>query len=391
MKRYSAQYIITNNGEVLKRGIVTTADDGTILSVEDTGGVLREDHSIEFHNGILIPGFVNCHCHLELSHMKGAIGTGTGLGNFISDVRNTRQEPEERILSESIKADKELYAAGVNLCADICNTPSTFQLKKESRIRYINLLEVFGIDPEKAGKRMEEISAVSEIAEEAGMKWFFVPHAVYSMSLSLLRILKDKSEKNKVTSIHFMETAGEKDFLEKKTGSLADSYKKLGLISFANETANSHWEAVLNEITPSGNLILVHNTFADSETIEKVSKRKHLYWCLCPNSNLYIENQAAPVELLKEAGCEIVTGTDSLASNHKLDILEELKTLQLQNPSLRIPEMVKWATLNGAKALGEEAEFGSIAAGKKPGLLLIENADLQNMKLQKESYIKRLI
>ena len=70
MKRFSAQYIITNSGPPLKRAIITTEDDGTVINIEDTHGELQEKHSVEFYNGIIIPGFVNCHCHLELSHMK---------------------------------------------------------------------------------------------------------------------------------------------------------------------------------------------------------------------------------------------------------------------------------------------------------------------------------
>ena len=88
-------------------------------------------------------------------------------------------------------------------------------------------------------------------------------------------------------------------------------------------------------------------------TIRKIKKRENLFWCLCPNSNIYIENKFPPVDLLIDEGCEIIIGTDSLASNKKLDILEELKTLQFHFPSLSIEDLVSWATINGAKALGK--------------------------------------
>jgi len=391
MKRFSAQYVITNSGEILKRGVVTTDDEGIISSVEDTGGVLEEKHSTEFYDGIIIPGFVNCHCHLELSHMRGAICEGTGLGNFISEVRNTREELPEQITASALKADAEMYRNGVVLCADICNTDYTFDLKKKSRLRYISFLEVFGIDPDKADKKMEELSVLAEKAEKAGLQWYMVPHAVYSMSVKLLKLLKAKSGGNKVTSIHFMETPAEKEFVEMKTGDLAESYNKLGLSKFMNDTVSNHSHTILNEITGSGNLILVHNTFTDRQTIREISGRKKLFWCLCPNSNLYIENEVPPVDLLIEEGCEIVIGTDSLASNKRLDILDELKSLQLNFSELRIPEIIRWATINGARALGEEKMFGSIEKGKKPGLLLIENADLQSLKLLPESSIRRLV
>ena len=122
MKHFSAQYVITNSGPILKRAIITVDNDGTVLNIEDTRGDLREKPSVEFYNGIITPGFVNCHCHLELSHMIGAIGNGTGLTDFIEQVRNTRISVNERIISAALKADKDMYDAGINLCADICNT-----------------------------------------------------------------------------------------------------------------------------------------------------------------------------------------------------------------------------------------------------------------------------
>jgi aminodeoxyfutalosine deaminase len=391
MKRFSAQYVITNSGPPLKRAIITTEDDGTITGIEDTLGDLKEQHSIEFHNGIIIPGFVNCHCHLELSHMKDAIGRNTGLTGFIEHVRNTRITDNENIISAAKYADLAMYDSGVNLCADICNTSSTFSLKKESKISYLNLLEVSGIDPARAGHRMAEIIRIAENAAEMNLSYSLVPHAVYSISLPLFRLLKEKTVNNSVTSIHFMETEGEADLVENHSGPLMTSYIQSGVISSGIETAESHSDAVLNQITGNGNLILVHNTFADRNTIRTVEARGNLFWCLCPNSNAYIENTAPPAYLLIDEGCTIVIGTDSLASNAKLDILEELKTLQADFPSLSVPDLVEWATINGAKALQREQQFGSIEAGKKPGLLLLQNADLQNMKLLPGSFVTRLI
>jgi cytosine/adenosine deaminase-related metal-dependent hydrolase len=157
------------------------------------------------------------------------------------------------------------------------------------------------------------------------------------------------------------------------------------------ETVKSHADAVLNEITLSGNLILTHNTFADRNTIRMIKERGNLFWCLCPNSNIYIENVIPPLNLLIEEGCDIVIGTDSLASNNKLNILEELKTLQFNFPDVSIEDLVYWATLSGAIALGEEDRFGKIETGKKPGLLFLQNVDLNNMKLLPESFVTRLI
>ena len=391
MHHFSAQYVFTNTGPPLKRGIITTEDNGTIISVEDTGGELYEKESVEFHNGIIIPGFVNCHCHLELSHIKGVIPQGTGLPGFIRQIRSSREAGSEIIPSSASYADEEMYRGGVVLCADICNTRTTFDVKKSSRIRYINLIEVFGIDPEKAGRRLEDMTYLAQISRDYGLETWMVPHSVYSLSATLFRLLGNETAFNRVTSIHFLETDTEKEFLKDHRGPILSSYWESGLATGEIETVNDHVSAVLDEITPSGNLILVHNTFADRETIKAVKIRGMLYWCLCPNSNIYIQNSLPPLDLLVEEECEIVIGTDSLASNKGLSILEELKTLQKAYPSIALEDLIFWATLNGAEALGEEEHFGTIGPGKKPGLLLLENADLTHLKLLPESSVRRLI
>ena len=391
MKHFSAQYIFTNDGPPLKRGIVTADDDGTITSVEDSGGDFKERESVEFHNGIIIPGFVNCHCHLELSYMKDLIPPKKGLAEFLKYFRTKREEGAENILTSISRADNDMYRDGVVLCADICNTRLTFDIKKKSRIKYINLLEVFGIDPEKADRRMNEIKQLSKIAHDYRIPSWIVPHSAYSLSLSLFRLLRTETESNKISSIHFMETECEKSFLKYHDGPILESYKESGLGLEVLEIVEDHAAAILEEITPSGNLILVHNTFADRTTIKKVKKRENLFWCLCPNANLYIEDQLPPLDLLIEENCLIVTGTDSLASNDRLSILEELKTLHTFYPWVALQDLIMWATLNGAVALGEEMEYGSILPGKKPGLLLLQDIDLHKLQLLPDSRVTRLL
>ncbi|MDQ1297398.1 MAG: Amidohydro-rel protein, partial [Bacteroidota bacterium] len=322
---------------------------------------------------------------------KGIIPEGKGLGDFISRVRSIRDRMLPDIKTAARNTDNDMYREGIQLCADICNTPDTFEIKSKSLLHYINMIEAFGIDPGKARKRFEEITKVTEEAERYGLNWSVVPHSVYSVSLPLFRLLKERTENNSVTSIHFMETEGESAFLSHHSGPIRESYDKTGLFPDNPDLPADHATTIKNEVTSSGNLILVHNTFADRNIIREVQKRKNTYWCLCPNSNLYIENKVPPVDMLRSEGCEIVIGTDSLASNKKISILSELKTLQHYFPSVTLGEMIRWSTINGARALCEDHNFGKIEVGIKPGLLLLENVDLINFKLLPETSVTRLI
>jgi len=391
MKRFSAQFIFTNAGPPLKRAIITAEDDGTIVKVEESKGELKERQSVEFYNGIIVPGFVNSHCHLELSHLKGAIPEGGGLADFLMNVRKLRNYDQEEIISAAEREDESLFMEGVSLCADICNTAATFDIKKRSRIRYISLGEVFGIDPEKSGRRMDELMHLAKAAEEAGLTFYPVPHSTYTVPLPLFRMLREKSTGNKVTSIHFMESESEAAFLKDHTGPMRRAYEESGLMSEKLQMPKDNVTAIMDEVTPAGNLILVHNTYADRATVAAVNKRGNTFWCLCPGSNLYIENKLPPVEMLMEEGCRIVIGTDSLSSNKKLSMLAEMKIIQEHFPSVKLEELIRWATVNGAEALGEGDTYGTIEPGKRPGLVVIEDIDLPHLKLLAESSVTRLI
>ena len=213
MKRFSAQYIITGTGEILKRGVVTCDNDGRISDIKDTSGNFTETSSTPFYNGIIVPGFVNCHSHIELSDMKGIVERGKGLGSFIAHVREKRNPSQEDALKAIKVADRDLYMSGTSAVADICNTSLTFSIKDSSPVRYINLLEVFGIDPSRAAKRAEEITALKSVADTFLTPSYIVPHSVYSISQSLFNKLSDLIRENDITSIHFLESPQERQLL----------------------------------------------------------------------------------------------------------------------------------------------------------------------------------
>jgi len=390
MRYFSAQYVFTNDQPPLQRAIVCTEDDGTIVSVEDTGGKLTERHSVEFHNGIIVPGFINCHCHMEFSYLKQVKMRESGLASFLEGITLNRSKENDgaRAITE---ADNQMSLEGVVACADICNTPASFELKKKSRIKYLSLLEVYGFDATKALQRIEEILNLADTASGMGLPFFIVPHSVYSVSVPLFREIKKLAEKNKVSSIHFLESEDEKRFLSEHSGALMKAYLNILSPGGESDPPSDHLSAISELVTQSGNLILVHNTVIEKFHIAELKKRENTWYCICPNSNLYIENKLPPVQLLAETDSEIVIGTDSLSSNSRLSMLSEMITIQQNFPAITLENIVKWATINGARALGEDSWAGSIIPGKKPGLVLISNCDLAEMKLLSSSTAVRLI
>ncbi|RYZ46146.1 MAG: hypothetical protein EOO14_24930 [Chitinophagaceae bacterium] len=100
------------------------------------------------------------------------------------------------------------------------------------------------------------------------------------------------------------------------------------------------------------------------------------FFCLCVNANQYIEASLPPVEMLRQQGCNLVLGSDSLASNWSLNILDEIQTIRQSFPGIPLEEILTWATSNGAKALGMESLLGSFEKGKRPGVVLLADEGL---------------
>ena len=180
--------------------------------------------------------------------------------------------------------------------------------------------------------------------------------------------------------MHNQETPDENDFFKTKTGSFLGMYERTKVsLDFFEATGLSSLQSVLPIFKNANTSILVHNSFTSADDIAAVKKQMpNTFWCLCPNANQYIEQTMPPIELLRTNGANIIVGTDSYASNWSLNILDELKTIQKHNPQIPLEEMLGWATINGARALQMDKQLGSFEAGKKPGVVIIENVDGEN-------------
>ncbi len=397
MRKIAATYIFPLNRPPVKNGILTCTPDGTIIDISGNNEKITEQSGLEFYSGILVPGFVNTHCHLELSHLKGKIEEKTGIGRFIGKInqlRNLETADKEKAMQA---ADRKMWADGTVAVGDISNSPLTIETKKNSRIFYHTFIESFGFHPSRAERAFDIARFVQVQFREKGLSNSITPHSPYSVSKPLFEKIRENAVIEKsILTIHNQESESETEFFENGTGSILEHISNnLGIdISHWQPTGKSSLTSVLHFFPPENQLLLVHNTFTrkeDLDEMKKIRSSENTFFVLCPNSNLYIENQLPPVKLLLDEHVNICIGTDSLASNHNLSVLDELITLQINFPELRPEELFQWACLNGAKALKTDNIFGSFEAGKKPGVNLITGIDFKSMKLTEKSKVKRLI
>jgi cytosine/adenosine deaminase-related metal-dependent hydrolase len=363
MRRISSHLLSTPCG--LERGrVVTLSDEGTIHEISTPEHLDRED-GVEIFSGLLVPGFFNAHCHLELSHLRGRIAPGGGFEAFVAGMKAAPRNYELQITNyESLPSaeaggtqdaqlspmnfwDAKMWAEGVSAVADICNGSSTFALKRRSPIRYHNFIEIFGTeaDPAKA-------FALCDRAVAMGLAASVTPHSLYSLNReTFAKIVENPlSIIHYPLSIHFMESEFE----------VRDPAARL-----------------IEQVPADREVMLVHNCMVTQRDIDIVMGHftAPVTWVLCPGSNRYISGFIPPVELLRRNGLRIAVGTDSLASNESLSMVRELAMLG----DVPLAELLSWAAAD------------TIEVGHTPGLVLLTGVDLEKMALTDSTKAQRII
>ena len=374
MMRDTAEYLYTlTSREPLRNAFVERADDGTVLAV----GLCPEGEKVE--EGVLVPGFVNAHCHAELSYMKGLFRKGTGMAGFIDQINALRDtvSPEERFNALQSAFDT-LWDQGVVAMADISNGADSFALKARHPLYTRTFLEVFGDRPEDCSAVMRQVLDLQQSARAYGLDAAPAPHACYTMSPQLLTAASVEGLKSGFLSFHSEESAEEEEMMLSGSGPMWENRLRNG-IQPPPVTGTSSLAYFLDRLAAGGlsspvpgKVLLVHECCLTPEGAALAKARlQEPYIALCPLSNLFIHRTLPPVELMRRSGIPLCVGTDSLSSNDALCMVAELYCLQKAFPALALGELLEWACLNGARFLGKEAVLGSIEAGKKPGLVRI--------------------
>jgi len=389
MKSFRADYVFPIYADPVKNGIVTVDDHGKIIAISDNPSDHHDPH-VEKLSGIICPGFINTHCHLELSHLKDKLATGTGLIQFIQNLQGIRKADDADVTAAAIAADQYMYDHGIVAVGDISNSAITAPIKADSKLYYHTFVEIFSFLPERAQPAFDNALALMEQFKPLSAS--ITPHAPYSVSKELFRLIKNYSDKHdNLLTIHNQECDDENKFYRYKLGGFLDLYKHFGLdIDFFKPQARNSLQSVVPLLSSKQPILMVHNTCTNLKDIYFIKRfDKKINWCFCPNANLYIEKKLPKIELFLDQGNNITLGTDSLASNNKLCILSEMGTLQQYFPSLGTERLLQWATLNGAKFLGIDAEKGSLEVGKTPGLNLITGLD--GLRFTGDSKVVRLV
>ncbi len=358
------------------------------LTIDEAGVIIAIEHDAsgasQGFSGILVPGFINSHCHLELSNLKGKIQTGRELHGFIQDIVGLRKTTNYPGTLEIENINQGMWNKGIQAVGDICNTSTGFEIKSNSKIKYYNLVEVFGLSSKQVESRIESAKELARQSVSMGISGSIVPHAPYSVCPELFSAITATHDVDSgVWSIHHCESESEKQFVSRGIGNFRTAFDEMKLLG--NDFSGfgpTPTEYVSRFFPQHGKILLVHNTYMNREDVRVLKKSGRfddIYFCLCPNANLYIEGRLSDIPMMISEGCKIVIGTDSLASNHSLSIMDELSTIRSVFPEIAFEEMLQWSTANGAQLFGWN-DLGKIEVGKNPGLVCVSGKNVQRIK-----------
>ncbi|MDR2424059.1 MAG: amidohydrolase family protein [Prevotellaceae bacterium] len=383
----AGNYLFTGQ-EFIKNGLVEIDDEGVVLALDSLGNPPAEKAGVEFYNGIICPGFVNAHCHLELSHMESKLPQKQGMSAFCKSIMQLRNHDVDKQQEAMSLADKLMDIEGIVAVADIANTEASIRIKKKSRLKYHTFVETFGLKPDLADDIFAKASLLKVAFEANGLRATITPHAPYSLSENLFRLTVDAGNSEGIVSIHNKESRDEVELFSKKQGAMRNLFgSEVDL--FLNSNHNP-MQRIINHIAPDARLLLVHNTFVNSDDLEQIDAQKTTL-ILCPASNLYIENRLPDIDLFDKYNMPIALGTDSLSSNTSLSILKEMKIIEAHFPNIGLQKLLRWATLNGARALQMDGDIGSFDLDKRPGITLLSNIDFKNMKLTDNAVSRKIV
>lgn len=326
----------------------------------------------------------------------------TGLPQFVRPIAQLSQQFAAEQKKAIALAEAEMCRNGIVAVGDISNGDSTFEQKSKGKLRYYTFIEIFasfGPNNEARTEGQLELgqALLNSIPVVNGSQAALSPHAPYTVSAKLLHEVNSYNAAHLLrTSVHNQEAMAENDFFMYGTGAFADLYAEFGvpILQFFTPTGQHSIRYLIDNMPHQGPLLLVHNTITQAEDIQyaKAAKPSEIYWCFCPNANMYIEGRLPDFDLFRREKVNIVVGTDSLASNQGLCILSELKTITRHAAHISFfSDLLRWATLNGALSLGFEKELGSLTVGKKPGLNLLSDIAISEGKLCQETKVRVLV
>ena len=357
-------------------GAVLVADDGRITAVAahaqvpDPPGARR----VEFPDAVLVPGLVNAHTHLELTHLAGR-NPEREFSRWIRTIRALKDATTPEEFDHSAEQGvRDCWMAGVTCVADTGSTGAPLRALARLGARGIYYQEVFGPDPADRAATLAELrAAVARLGPVASgrARLGVSPHAPYTVSEPLYRAVAAFARREALPlAVHLAESREETALVRDGAGSFAEALTARGIPVTAHGCSPVEYLLQLGVLEHAAGWLCIHCVQVDERDID-ILRRAEVGLASCPRSNRAHAHGTAPLAALRAAGIPVGLGTDSVVSAGDVNLWAEAAAAGLHEE-----DALRMLTIEGARALGLEADIGSLEVGKQADLAVFPSTVL---------------
>ncbi|MGR3220437.1 MAG: amidohydrolase family protein [Candidatus Anammoxibacter sp.] len=360
-----AAYVIPESGKVIVNGVVViNGDKIKQVSTIDSLNRNRKTEVIDFGNAVILPGLVNAHTHLELTNLHGINVPDNKLISWIRQlIRAKMRWKEPEFVSSIENGVQQSLASGTTTVADITNSGYSIGVLHDNRIRKLVFVEAISFDPSKAVSVIETVKEQFHgFNQDDLFRYGISPHAPYTASFELYKECARIPDLPLCT--HIAETQEEVAFLTEGNGPFVDFLSQFRMMYDGWKPPGS---SPVEYLESSGILkrqpLLVHCNYISDNDVSLI-QRSDAGVVYCPRSHSFFGHKDHPFEKLMDKGINVAIGTDSLASNDSLSVLDEMKFVYNNTPNILPETVIAMGTINGAKALNLGDKIGKLTEGR---------------------------
>ena len=350
-----AKYVIQNNRTFIEDGAVVLC--GSIIQKVGRYTEIRDlapTKVIDLGSAVIMPGLINTHIHLELTHHKNLVNHCASFTDWLLQIITKSNSQDNQQINQAISDGIHLtLAGGATTIGNIHSAESGLKKLKYSQIRKVVFLETLGFSPHVFANESTRINKRLESLQNDDLFTIAVtPHAPYSTSTKLYKHCTDIAKLEQLNlSTHIAETREEIEFLKYGTGKFTEL---LNILDIPLDTWTPPRVTPIKYLKKEGVLdiqpLLAHCNYLTNDDVDILAKSGSSV-AFCPRSHKYFHHTNHPIARLISAGVNVSIGTDSLASNHSLSMLDELKFLANNYKELSSETLISLLTINGAKSL----------------------------------------
>ena len=370
-----SRYLLKDPSTVIHDGAVLI-DDGKVKFAGCANNVNNHESCqiIDLGNSAIVPGFVNTHTHLDLTHLHNFIKYNGDFTDWIRQLVNAKKEWTESEYLSSIRSGiKSSLESGTTTVADITRNGLALEELQKSNIRKTLFYELIDFNPDSAESTIDNFkNIIGNVKQNDLLSIGIFPHAPYTVSEELYRISKTVSEESGLSiATHISETIDEANFLTRGAGNFVSLLKDFDMLKDWKPPGLRPVNYMKNIGFLENGCILVHCNYLKGEEVDHIEESNSTI-VFCPRSHKYFRHKDHPFYMLGNRNINIALGTDSLASNDSLSILDEMKYIYTQHKTSKPKDILYMGTIAGATALRLDNKIGKLEEGYAADIAVID-------------------